>query len=488
MASARKKTKESSQADKIRQRPLDLYSLLLLVTLAGSTTTQLLLTPTLSLLDAQALSRPLNGAFAILHSWILSGLLVCVLLRVWLNYKVAGLVLSSGLAILWALGFRRHTGSPSLLLYPLPLAPAAATFWAGLRYASRHLLPHKGQGHQKRAFDFLKKHIFAAARSGYVLSDSEKRSEGLPSELTGKPPSFVITGCDHTVAISDKVRITGVRDPGLTFLQPEERVAQVIDLRPQLRTFALTARTQDGIQIRIRASVGFQIDAGRRKPRLGEPLPFSKAAAFKALHAQRVEHETNGRVRRALKRRLWDDLPAMKGEHILRDIISKLNFDDLYAPYQLDAEPPRRRVAHMFLDQLQDALDPTGIQVLEAHLGNFEPVDPQVYLKRARNWQSDWARRITLTQAESQVERLQILERARADARTDLILDLGRQLESLAESKADLGPDALLDQFLVVLETLMTRPQLENALPERTKDLLSDMRESVGEHQRDATQ
>ena len=84
-------------------------------------------------------------------------------------------------------------------------------------------------------------------------------------------------------------------------------------------------------------------------------------------------------------------------------------------------------------------------------------------------------------QAEGQVERLQILERARADARTELILDLGRQLESLAESKADVGPDTVLDQFLVVLETLMTRPQLKEVLPKHTKQALNDMRQAVGE-------
>jgi hypothetical protein len=292
---------------------------------------------------------------------------------------------------------------------------------------------------------------------------------------------LAFTGPDRAVVVSDKLSLKAVRDPGLVFVGPGERIAQVIDLRPQMRVFSLTARTQDGIQVHVRASVAFRIDAGRRKVKLGEPIPFSRAAAFKAIHAQRVEHESSDRSQQGLTQRLWDDLPSIRGEHILRDIISKLDFDNLYGPHQLDGEPPRRKVAKTLSDRLQAALEPIGIQLVDVDLGNFRPVDPQVYLKRARNWQTEWIRRVTLTQAEGQVERLQILERARADARTELILDVGRQLEELAESKAELRPDTVLDQFLLVVESLMTRPQLREALPEHTKEVLSDVRDVVGE-------
>jgi regulator of protease activity HflC (stomatin/prohibitin superfamily) len=194
-----------------------------------------------------------------------------------------------------------------------------------------------------------------------------------------------------------------------------------------------------------------------------------------------VEQHDQGRTSQAGARQGWEELPRVKGEHILRNVISKLEFDDLYGPHQPGGEAPRRRIVKAFTGELQAALEPLGIQLIAASIGNLEPADPQVYLKRARNWEAEWKRKVTLKQAEGQAERLQILERARADTRADLILDLGRQLEELTESSAGLDAETVLDQFLVVLEELTTEPQLKNVLPPRTMELLDDMRNAVAE-------
>jgi len=485
---AKKRTKKGSlQAGKGQGSSLGFYSLTLLASLAAAAVAQVALTVVLPAVGAEALSQPINGLLAILYAWILAGLTVCVLLFAWLRFKPVGVGLSVLVLGLWLVGLRKHLQSPCLSLFLLPLIGGGAAFWAGLRYTSRHLLPIFDQAQASKAFDFLKKHLWSASRPGYILTGADETelsatlSGDSSSEKRKGRPSFVFTGCDRAVAISDKLQLKGVRDPGLVFIRSGEKMTQIIDLRPQVRPFSLTGRTQDGIQVRVRASVAFRIDAGRRKPQLGEAMPFSKAAAFKAVHAQRVEHETDRHLTHASTPRLWDDLPSIRGKHILRDIVSKLSFDELYGPHQLDGEPPRRQVREALHDRLGAALERVGIQLLHVDLGNFEPVDPQVYVKRARNWQTEWIRRITVRQAEGQVERLQILERARADARTELILDVGRQLEKLAESRADLGPDTVLDQFLVVLETLMTRPRLKDALPKHTRDLLSDMRDAMGE-------
>lgn len=479
MSSKRKRDKLGSSSGGLRQSPLAFYTLLLLVTLVGTVSAQLILRAVLLVVGAEMLSEPINGLFAILHSWILAGLAVCALLLAWLRLTPIGIGLSIVLLVLWALGLRRHLLSPSLLLYVLPLMGGGAALWAGLRYASEQWLPVTDESQAKKAFDLLRKHILSPSHPGHVVDGVEDEYQSA-FRSTGRPSS-VITGCDHAIAVSDKLGLKGMRDPGLIFIGPEERIVQIIDLRPQVRTFSLTARTQDGIQVLVGTSVAFQIDAGRRKPKLGEPLPFSKAAVFKAIHAQRVERDGQGRSSEGLTPRLWDDLPSIQGEHILRDILGRFDFDDLYGPHQLDGEVPRRRIARMLSERLQATLEPMGIQLISVDLGNLEPADPQVYLKRTRNWQTEWIRRITLTQAEGQVERLQILERARADARTELILDLGRKLERLADASAELGPDTVLDQFLVVLDALMARPQLKEALPERTQKVLSDVREAVGD-------
>jgi hypothetical protein len=375
----------------------------------------------------------------------------------------------------------------SITLYLLPVAAAGATFWFGLQQAGSVLLPAADDDQRDRVLDFLKAYVLGYNRPAYVVDPTRRARkvlERVPGAQSGRGESgigLVVTGCDHAVALSDGFRFKGVHGPGIVFTTHGDQVVQAIDLRPQARSFRVTGLTKDGIETTVQASASFRIDAGRREPEMGEPLPFNRGAAFRALHAQRVEHRDRGYTTRTLARQGWEDLPRVKGEHILRNIISKLEFDDLYGPHQPGGEAPRRRIVKTFTDEFEAALEPLGIQLIAASIGNLEPADPHVYLKRARNWEADWNRKITLRQAEGQAERLQILERARADTRADLILDLGRQLEELTESSVGLDAETVLDQFLVVLEELTTQPQLRSVLPPRTMELLDDMRRAVAE-------
>lgn len=469
----------------IRQRPLVVYALLSTAAFIAILLIHSLLTAGLSLLNAEGFSRLLTIPFAVLFACLFSALALTVLLHVWLNLRLVGVGLSLAAAVLWLLGLRRHLGSPSVVLYLLPLVAAAVPLWWGLRRASHAMLPLPDDEQRAQMFSFVKAYLFGLNRPAYVV-DPTKRDSAVVQRVPGDELSrashasgLVLTGCDHAVALSDGLRFKGVHRPGIVFTRPGDRVVQAVDLRPQVRSFPVTALTRDGIEVRVDASVAFKIHAGRRQPRLGQPLPFNVSAALKALHAQRVEHVPESRIGQTLEPRVWHDLPRVQGEHILRNSLSNCDFDDLYGPHQPAGEAPRRTIAEAFRRDLDKALQPSGIQLIAASIGNLEPANPDVYLRRARNWQAVWTRKITLKQAEGQAERLQVLERARADSRADVILDLGRQLEELTESRADLDAQTLLDQFLVVLDELTAQPQLRHALPQHTKDLLSAARQAV---------
>jgi len=473
----------------IHQRPLGLYALLSLAALPAVFLIHLMLMTALTLLGADGLFPWANVMLALPYSWVLAGLFTSVLLYAWLRVRPVAVALSFAAGVLWLLGLRRHIDSLSITLYLLPVAGAGALFWIGLRQTSNVLLPVTDEDQRAKVLSFLNACVRGSNRPAYVI-DSTARARKVLERVPGdqfsrdkSSPGLVVTGCDHAVALSDGFRFKGVHGPGIVFTGYGDQVVQAIDLRPQARSFQVAGLTRDGIEITVEASASFRIDAGRREPGLGQHLPFNRGAAFRALRAQRVEEpeQSRRRIRQTGGRQGWHDLPRVKGEHILRNMISKRDFDDLYGPHQLGAEAPRRRITKAFTDQLEADLEPLGIQLVGASIGNLEPADPQVYLKRARNWEAEWNRRITVKQAEGQAERLQILERARADTRADLILDLGRQLEELTESTAGLDAETVLDQFLVVLEELTTQPQLRHVLPPRTMELLSEMREVMAE-------
>ncbi|MFW6135243.1 MAG: SPFH domain-containing protein [Chloroflexota bacterium] len=471
----------------IHRRPLGLYALLSLAALPPLLLLHLAASTLLSLLGLGLFSPWLNAPFALLYAWAFAGLFVCVLLYAWLKLKPVALILSLVAALLWLLGLRRHLGSVSILLYLLLLPAAGVLFWLGLRAASRVLLPVEDEAGRANTFSFLKAYVLGSNRPAYAVDPGRRegkvrvRVSGDQFSRARSSPGLVLTGCDHAVALSDGFRFKGVHGPGIVFTGYGDQIVQAIDLRPQVRSFQVTGLTKDGIDVTVDASVSFRIDAGRREAELGHHLPFNRGAAFRALRAQRVEHQGEELISPTLQQREWDDLPRIRGEHILRNIVSKLEFDDLYGPHQAGRQAPRRTIARSFARQLAAELEHFGVQLIEADLGNLEPADPHVYLKRAHNWEAEWIRRVTLKQAEGQAERLQILERARADTRSDLILDLGRQLEELTESTSDLDAETVFDQFVVLMEELTTQPQLRHLLPDRTMELLSEMRQVMAD-------
>jgi hypothetical protein len=240
--------------------------------------------------------------------------------------------------------------------------------------------------------------------------------------------------------------------------------------------------TRDGIKIRVLAFTPFRIDAGRRQPELGHYLPFNRSAAITAvIRAQRVEHEGKGQTPERMKQRTWDELPPLIARRIIQDLISRQSFDSLCAPYQPGGDPPRKELSKAFCARLAAQLEPLGIQLIDGGISDLEPADPQAYVKRVENWQTEWSRKIMVKEAKGQAARLGILERARAEARAELILSLGRQLEELSMARVELSSREVLGQFLTVLEELMMQPGIRPLLPARTKEALGSMRETIPE-------
>jgi regulator of protease activity HflC (stomatin/prohibitin superfamily) len=469
-----------------RGRPTGCYTLLLLIALMGLLALHPILVAFLLTFRLNGLLPILNTFVAVLYGWVFASLGVCLLLYLWLKFKPIAIVVTLAVVVLWAAGLRRY-GQGAGFAPLLSLLTGGVVLLAGLYVASGFLLPLPGKRHRRKVFRFLLDHLRRANRPVHVVVDAAKgdkvkeRIPGNPFGFRARGPGIVMSDCNHAVAISDGHKFKGVWEPGVSFTGFADQVKQAIDLRPQLRAVDLEALTKDGIEVKVTAFAVFRVDANGRPPRLGEYLPFSKSAAFKAIHAQKVEHEGMGQIPERMRERTWDDLPSLMATRILQNIISEHNFDDLYGPYQAGGRPPRRIIAETYHGQLAEQLRPVGIHLIAGGIGNLEPADPQVYVERVQNWQAEWTRRIMLEQAKGQAQRLGIVERARAETQADLILSLGRQLEELSVARAELRPETVLNQFLTVLEELMMQPKLRGLLPRGTKRALEDMRQAFPE-------
>jgi hypothetical protein len=533
-------TLEEQEFDWSPGRSIGCFTTLVVPVLIMLLALQSILNTTLVRLNLIAPLRGLNTLLAVVYGWGFASLCVCLLLYLWLKSKPAAIAVTLVLAILWAIGLARYVHVPpevlsrvltvllalgilvvvalwflrplegpdvwisssgwlliwAILVFILKeyavgivllvsLLASGAVFLVGLYITCGFILPFPEKAHRRKAFDFLRDFALGWNFPAYVVVDELREEDKLKKRVPGDlynyvamGPGLVITDANHAVAISDGVKFKGVQGPGVVFTGYADR-PRVIDLRPQSFAFPAEALTKDGIKVKTLAIVAFKIDARGRQPSLGESLPYNKGAAFKALHAEKVEHIGKGQSPERMKQRKWYELPSQIGERILQDILSQYDFDELYGPHQPGGAPPRRAISDAFAKRLTAELEPLGIQLIVGGVSDMEPADAQVYVERVHAWQAEWSRRIALTQAEGRVEWLRRVERARAEAQAELILNLGRQLEELSAARAEIRPEDALSLLMSVLDGLTNRESVGPLLPGETLQALMNIRRII---------
>jgi len=476
-----------------------------------------------------ALRFSLSGSIIVLLSALIAELVQIMLLRllapaneqfrrwvlyvVWLYVWVTALVgwrygwlglltitlpalLIAGLGLFFVAGFLLPF--PKQDLYrgkrPAPVVGSMPTFGQEIRDLLALLRYPENKEARKRSFEQRRKalhclltYTMGTNRPYYVVVDEKivERTEGTTTWLAEEErriqraggtifgellagPGIVLTGCDHAVALSTGQKFKGAKGPGVIFTEYADFPAHVIDLRVQLRAFPVEAWTEDGIAIRVTTFIPFQIGTGKGKPALGQGFPYRSSDVFKAVHAQLMEHVDLSQAAENMKQQAWYDLPSLAGERIVRQIISHYKFDELYAPFELYADPgqdPRSRIVKKLREELDRVLPGWGIQRIGCGISNLMPVDERVIEQRIEAWRSDWARKIMLQQAAGQAKRLRMVEQARAQAQIDIILAVGKRLEELRATGAPVPLDAIVLYFIEVLEELAGKSALRKLLP-----------------------
>lgn len=315
------------------------------------------------------------------------------------------------------------------------------------------------------------------------LTEEEKLIKRADGDLFGSflsGPGIILTGCDQAVVLSTGLKFKGAKGPGVIFTKMSDSPTHVIDLRVQLRAFPVRAWTKDGIEIGVFTFAPFQIGTGKEKPELGKGFPYRSSDVFKVVHEQLVKHVDPSQSPKNLEQHKWYDLPQVAGERIVREIISRYKFDELYAPFDLDGDP-RSEIVGQLRDELEQILPGWGLQRIGSGISNLEPVDKHILKQRIEAWRADWARKIMLQQAAGQSKRLRIVEQARAQAQIDIILAVGEQIEQLRVAGAPVRMDAIAHYFIGVLEGLATRSGMRHLLPGDTGDILQRARGAIGE-------
>jgi len=391
-----------------------------------------------------------------------------------------GLIFAPALALLGIM-----YAFPTLL--GLALAARQAARFAQTLYKIRTL---------EEAASFVYRRIFGLwSFAPFLLIKEGKIASGENSVLhrVGGPGYLVIY--NDTAVVTERCgrleRILSAHFPrqkNYPYLEPFEKVWEVVDLRPQQWAFPVTGMTRDGIPVTCEADIRFKIDdrpagGGPPKPPTDyEPYPFTPEAVFKAATARWVRDPDSKASPMDWRGRVVVGFT----EGILRNILAEYYLDWLLGPTGEDTEHPREVIRRRLEEELQKEAPKVGARILSVQLGEIKVDEeqlPEIPTQWIEAWQAEWESQTAAIRVEGEAELLR-MEAVRARAQAEMLITLIRELQSVAISDAELRPYLLAARLAETLRWMSYDPFTRAFLPPEAIRTLQRLQELLGEERR----
>ena len=348
----------------------------------------------------------------------------------------------------------------------------------GLWLAGPYLLPINPDRESKafarhllRRFAGGQKPLMAVVREGKVLPGPGGK---LRDDAQGE--GAILVDSTSVVVLVTDTGLSRIKGSGVHFTRGGEKIGAVVDLRPQVRSQDkdkyVEAQTRDGIWIKFKVSVRFQVDgtvaqkvqdADRSKVPWPEPYTWSQHAVTSALGHTRVGVDQNQTER-------WDDRALNEAIKRVRTAIAGYTFDGLTEPRDPRVNP-REDIRKKLEDDLKAEMAGKGIKVLGVGLSQFVPRDKEVIEQRIKSWQADWVRRQRIIEAEGLAESYRLVELARAQGQMELVLRIAQALE-VSQQLGSENAEQMALRLLEVVERLAAQPGVGRRLSGESREAL----------------
>jgi regulator of protease activity HflC (stomatin/prohibitin superfamily) len=310
------------------------------------------------------------------------------------------------------------------------------SWWAGVRYAFLCLF----------GIPWPLPYPYALITEGGVRE--RDRRKFLAHRQLGGPGRLIIFN-DSAVVLERHGRVTRTAGPGAVFLERFERIREIIDLRPQIKTLPAEQAivvTRDGILVGTEITVRFQIKRGT--PTAPEkPYPVDDAMLMAAATAPAVRIGPNPGQRMISG---WRDRVLRNVDSTLRDIVAGKTLDELFEP----ADPykdPREEIRCELLAQLTKSSAAFGAEVLDIVLGPFKPVNPEVERQRLATWQATRQAEDRVKEACGEAQAMLTRESAYAYAQLEMMLAIDRGFRRLVIDGENLTSQFVALRFIEML-------------------------------------
>ena len=367
------------------------------------------------------------------------------------------------------------------------------------------------------------------------------------------------------LGLNDQMAGTRAAGPGIVFMTEHEKIRGTVDLRTQFRGIpGITAYTRDGIEVKSRIFSSFTVgqdadivqvtyDGDPRPENLRvitlEKLPEKKLRLTgmsdeldandrdeihhyihvwqrgnaKLSYKQPPEPETGYNPDRVFasvfseardsqdKLIPWSDLPVRVAAGFFREMMSQVNYDQLYnvgatenfpipaykaklrnlmrnnglLSYRLvfhkSDQPLQKRIVYsesdLIISEVRHLAFPKmlrdrGIKVITAGFGDIQAVNEQLYQRRLQAWRATWQRETDIIGATRELEAARLRNHARAQAQQELLVSLNDILQNQTISR-----EVMAVRILQALENLAAETKTKDILPGGTLDILKSTRD-----------
>jgi hypothetical protein len=385
------------------------------------------------------------------------------------------------------------------------------------------------------------------------------------------PPGFgrLIDGVVHTLltmlGLAEQHQSPRAAGPGIVFMTKHEKIRGAVDLRTQFRAIPnITAYTRDGIEVKSRIIANFTVgqdpdvvqvtyDGAARPENLRvvtlERLPENKLRvtgmadeldqndrdeihhfihvwqhsdekfSYKPLKDPQTGYnpdrvfaavfsEARGDKDQILP---WTELPVRVAAGFFREMLSQVNYDQLYnvgaaesfpipsykaklrimmrnnglLSYRLlfhqNGQPILKRSVYseseLVISEVKALTYPKmlrdrGIKIINSGFGDIASVNELLYQRRLQAWRATWQRETDFVTASRELEAARLRNHARAQAQQELLVSLNDILQNQSISR-----EVMAVRILQALENLASDTKTKDILPGGTMDVLKSTRD-----------
>lgn len=284
-------------------------------------------------------------------------------------------------------------------------------------------------------------------------------------------------------------RVVGPGAP-MPLLERHERVAEVVDLRPQTKTGQIDMWTKDGIHITLSLKAEVQILANSKAVERFSNLryTFDPLAVKSAVETALVGIKDGNLQERGWLESAWGtisgEVSAFVSGHSLDELFLAPQDEGNLRPSNHKNRPAEKieqilspNITEQVANNLQEKLQGKGVRVLNLQITDII-VPKEIQDLRTQHWESIKAIISAQRDSRAEAERIRVRDQAHAEAQRTILMTIIQKLENI---DADVMTEPLILSLSNILDQGLEDPMIRPWIANESLNVLERMRKLLKE-------